>query len=214
MVHRYDIVDADTFTIIFQNGAKWISITNTPIVYSHEWAQLLEYQLAGMASQNLDAIVLGKFNIYPEAKNTGFERTMNEQIALIRNTQFDVNIDFQNIPPPNLTSVAAVYDKIPIISVSMFALQDEYRAQSVRQEMRTLNRDNLVFVNGRKYMNALGECGSDDKLVVGTCHEPGDVVPNSNRNPADMHRCTGPNGGHPDLIGWDIVETLQEVLLQ
>jgi hypothetical protein len=205
-IESFEITHADAFIIRFRNNSTWISITNSPIAYSYDWQDLLEKQM-GRSMQSLHAIVLGKFNLYEEAKHTGFERTMRlEQQAYIGLA------DFESIPPPTLKQVAEVYSG-PIVSMSMFSQYDRKRVNQTLTLIQQLKhkRDNLWFVDSRAYTSPLGECGSDDKLIVGTCHEPGDVIHGSNRNPADMHRCTGPNGGHADLIAWDIVETLYQV---
>ena len=155
------------------------------------------------------------------------------------NTDVD-NLSFQNFSPPTLSDAAEHFHN-PIIAVSMFSRTDVSRFQAsrrdyyekqqqmqnqrqcylepnddkntIKQQMQLCNRTNVYFVNSRKYVDEIGlECGSDDKLVTGTCHEPGDIIPNSNRNPSDMHRCAGQYGGHADLIAWDLVETLYEIL--
>jgi hypothetical protein len=205
-IESFEITKADAFIIRFHNNATFISITNSPIAYSHDWKYLLEKQL-GQSMESLHAIVLGKFNLYEEAKHTGFEITMRQE-----QQAFAGLVDFESIPPPALKEVAAVYSG-PIVSISMFSQYDRKWVNQTLTVMRQLKRerDNLWFVDSRAYTSQLGECGSDDKLTVGTCHEPGDVIHGSNRNPADMHRCTGKNGGHPDLIAWDIVETLYQV---
>ena len=207
-VESFEITKADAFIIRFRNNSTWISITNSPIAYSYEWQDLLEDHM-GRSMESLHAIVLGKFNLYQEAKHTAYEKTMErEQQAYIGLA------DFENIPPPALKEVAEVYSG-PIVSMSMFSQRDRKRVNQTLTLMQQLQskhkRDNLWFVDSRAYTSQLGECGSDDKLIVGTCHEPGDVIQGSNRNPADMHRCTGPNGGHADLIAWDIVETLYQI---
>jgi hypothetical protein len=205
-IESFEITEADAFIIRFRNNATWISITNSPIAYSHEWQYLLESHI-GRSLESLHAIVLGKFNLYEEAKHTAFEQIMRqEQQAFIGLA------DFETISPPTLKEVAEVYSG-PIVSMSMFSQHDRKRVHQTLTLMRQLKdeRDNLWFVDSRAYTSQLGECGSDDKLTVGTCHEPGDVIHGSNRKPADMHRCTGSNGGHPDLIAWDIVETVYQV---
>jgi hypothetical protein len=216
-IESFEVTNADAFTIRFSNNSTWISITNSPIAYSYDWKYLLEHHhLGGRRSMesSLDAVVLGKFNLYEEAKHTAFERTMRQeqQASFVQGLA-----DFETIPPPSLKEVAEAYSG-PIVSVSMFSQYDQKRVNQQQQQQQLLKsqqhkRDNLWFVDSRAYISQLGECGSDDKLTVGTCHEPGDVIPNSNRNPADMHRCTGADGGHADLIAWDIVETLYQVVV-
>jgi hypothetical protein len=104
--------------------------------------------------------------------------------------------------------------------------------QEEQEQQRLLILPQVQFLDTRQYIDALGlECGSDDKLTMGTCHEPGnDYVGYSSssntssntsssntsmmpRNPADMHRCAGPFGGHADLVAFSMVEALHELLL-
>jgi hypothetical protein len=87
-------------------------------------------------------------------------------------------------------------------------------------------RPKVHFLDTRHYIDALSlECGSDDKLTMGTCHEPNNDYYNNDienttttttrtmtpRNPADMHRCAGRFGGHADLVAWSMMEGLYEL---
>lgn len=98
--------------------------------------------------------------------------------------------------------------------VSMFAQygQKDFPASAQRAidyHKKAENRSNIVFLNGRTHISRLGlECGSDDRTIVGTCHEAGE----SGRPAFDMHRCTGRRGGHADLLAWDVVEALYSLL--
>jgi hypothetical protein len=174
----------------------------------------------------MDALVFGKFTLYEEALHTQFEQTMNEEQAYYYEQQHDntTSIRFSTIPPPQLVDAARLYQN-PILAIPMFAANDVARSRTSRAQFATEfpNRTNVHFINSRRYIDRLGlECGSDDKFTVGSCHEPGNhdgMVPNnttntssSTRNPANMHRCAGPLGGHADLIAWDIIEKLHEVL--
>jgi hypothetical protein len=191
--------------------------------------------------ESMDAMIFGKFTRYEEALNTNFEHTMAEEQAYYERLHATMDnsshhtstttstttgptnsssssttssIDFASIPPPQLVNAAQTFSK-PILAIPMFATTDMDRATKARRTYRRAfpNRTNVKFVNTRHYIDRLGmECGSDDKLVLGTCHEPGDILQNSNRNPADMHRCAGPQGGHADLISWDLIEQLYELI--
>jgi hypothetical protein len=223
VIDHLQMKNADIFTLRFANNATWISITNTVLVYSHEWNTLIEEHFLSEHDRvfdSMDAMIFGKFTLYDEALNTNFEHTMkDEQEYYEQKQQQDTNttrISFSSIPPPQLVDAARLYSNHPIIAISMFAANDVARATASRDQFRHAfpNRTNVQFVDGRQHIDMLGlECGSDDKLTVGSCHEPGDIVRNSNRNPADMHRCAGPLGGHADLIAWDIIERLHELLL-
>ncbi|KAG7368348.1 hypothetical protein IV203_031091 [Nitzschia inconspicua] len=270
--------NSDGFVLEFDNGAQWISITNTVLVYSAQWKTLLEEFLLMDRLDDMTAIVLGKFTTYNEARHTNFERTMKMEqeaytelqrrwqqqklkekfLTLERRTSHTaidedsddledlLLVDFASIPPPDLVDIARVY-RGPIVSVNMFSKSDELRAKQsyqIYQEECELGagdnvNQNVYLVNGRRYIDHLHmECGSDDKTVLGTCHESepldtilspssseGRPVPDSSallsdsqatgrrhRDPSDMHRCAGDKGGHADLIAWDIIEGLHWIM--
>ena len=84
--------NVESFVLEFSNDARWISVTNQVLLYSNEWNELVEEfflmrAVAGNSNSNsnglvledLDAIVLGKFTTYEQAKDTNFERTMNDE---------------------------------------------------------------------------------------------------------------------------------------
>jgi hypothetical protein len=227
VIDHIHMESADSFTVTFANNATWISLTNTVLVYSPEWNKLMEEEIifpqSNRTFDQMDALVFGKFTGYEEALHTNYEHTMKEeQQAYYQRHQNNnssnnnnTRLDFANYPPPQLLTAAKVFSR-PIVAVSMFAITDEARARKSRHDF-TLevpqNNNTVHFVDSRHYVNAVGlECGSDDKHIMGTCHEPGDIIPNSNRNPADMHRCAGPLGGHADLVAWDVIERLYESL--
>lgn len=65
-----------------------------------------------------------------------------------------------------------------------------------------IKRDNVRLINGRQYIGVLGECSSDKwQGGAGTCE-----------NDPNAHRCVGARGGHPDLVAWDVVENLHDLL--
>eukprot|EP00536_Pseudo-nitzschia_multiseries_P007003 jgi/Psemu1/286825/fgenesh1_pg.156_\ len=92
--------NVESFVIEFSNHARWISITNRVLFYSKEWNELIEEfylkalrpsealqssqplknrQLKSLSLKDMDAIVLGKFTTYEQAKGTNFERTMKDE---------------------------------------------------------------------------------------------------------------------------------------
>jgi len=300
---------SDGFVLEFANKARWVSITNTVLVYSHNWKELLEeFFLSSLPGDslssetvrldNVDAIVLGKFTTFNEARGTNFERTMAQEEEAYHefrrkqqqeaqpyetydNVDYEtedsgsapekpIQVDFASIPPPDLIDLARVYDG-PILSVNMFSKSDSERAQSsykAYQEQCSVLEHNkkanetsnflrgggdkgsvsstdqakinkkIFLISGRRYIDELQmECGTDDKLTLGTCHEPTpwiatvddnsaveSVVASHSQNeqeratsalphkryrdPSDMHRCAGRLGGHADLISWDVIEGL------
>ena len=92
--------------------------------------------------------------------------------------------------------------------------------QQIQQQGPLLYR----YINGRKYIPILGECSTNIKNANAAAAEGAaegttktakyecDTIVASNTSHSGHHRCTGLYGGHPDLIAWDIIETLYSVL--
>ncbi len=220
---------ADVFLVTFTNGATWMSITNTVLVYSEDWIRLLEQEylqpLVNDSLSTMDAIVFGKFTRFLEAQHTNFEFTMKmdqQRYVEAHGNTTKTTIDFATIPPPHLVDLATAVST-PIISVPMFSLSDQHRAQQERDEYEALqyqsNSTHVHFLETRQFIDTLGlECGSDDKLTIGTCHEPStysETVTNlAPRHPADMHRCAGSCGGLADFVAWSLIEDLNALWIQ
>jgi len=119
------------------------------------------------------------------------------------------DIQFSTATAPSLSDVASVFDG-PIVYVGMFAKYGQseqtlnlHFAESVRG-----TRDNLSVIDGRKYIDEMKmECGASIKNATGRCHEMTDNLP-GHRSADDQHRCIGDQGGHPDLIAWEVAEKL------
>jgi len=109
----------------------------------------------------------------------------------------------------NRTLLFSVFANVysgPILAVSMFADHDVERTQDILRKVTTIQesgRDNIVFINGRAYVPEIGECATDKSDTVGTCSKDFRTAKNRGKN---GHRCVGENGGHPDLVAWDVVE--------
>ena len=189
--------------IVFTNGATAYVFMNHPFAYSKNWADLLE-QSIHMPLQKLDAIVLGKFNGYKESSNTTYARLMHQFAAQLQ------SISFEHVLPPMVADVAAVYDG-PIVATSMMAAYvEQMHARQTRQQVAALHavqRHNVRYVDARKYVKRLGECGClvQDKIrTSGVC--------TNKKMGQNYHRCMGRYGGHPDLVAWDILETIYALL--
>lgn len=112
------------------------------------------------------------------------------------------NANFESISPPTLIDFANLYSG-PIVGVSMMADwssydQDYYEMAKVVQQM---DQSRVKLVHGRRYIPELGECGSNSWWTVDTCVDA-----------PDMHRCIGDRGGHPDLVLWDTLEAVNELV--
>lgn len=194
------------FSVKFRNNATLVVMANSLFVYSPNWLEHLE-SVTKRKLSSFDAIVLGKFNEYKESRGTKFA-------AAIQNISVGHSgVNFQTTPAPKLHNLAAVY-RGPLIYVGMFAKygqpQKDESIITMKEERRKNNRTNIYVIDARKHIKALGECGSDDGYTLGRCHESGDV--NANRESENMHRCVGKFGGHPDLIAWEVVEQLHQII--
>lgn len=179
-------------------------VTNLPHVYSPRWSELLRISMNLPTLNDIDALVLGHFNTFKESINSTF-------LTLMKNLTAGTDADFERISPPGIEDVAKVYSG-PILAVSMFADYDVKRFQSVLKQIETLRkkgRKNIFSIDGRQYVPYIGECASDLGMSIGTClltdKSPG-------KRHINGHRCVGKNGGHPDLISWDIIELFHRVV--
>jgi len=191
------------FRVRFRNNSTITSLTNSPIMYSPEWKTLLEK--GGIRLQSFDGIVLGKFNRYDESIDPAYIASMDKQLARVPG-----DIQYATAIAPVLSDVASVFDG-PIVYVGMFAkygLPEQRKSVNFIQTARD-TRDNLSVIDGRKYIEKMKmECGAQNTYLIGHCAETGDKTPGLLRPAYNLHRCTGDQGGHPDLIAWEVVEKL------
>lgn len=208
-ISMVDQISGTESAFYFSNNSTMYLVENSPLVYSTSWPTLLEENVFRHHSfSSIDAIVLGSFNNYNPSVKNSFQSNMLE----LSETRSD--IDFKHVRAPEVSEVMRRYDG-PILALSMFA---EYSFSSFKDTFdasvnlqKANNRTNVVFLSGRKHIDKLGECGSDGKTEVGVCLMANDTS-KYGRAPPDMHRCTGPHGGHPDLIAWDVIGVLYRFL--
>ena len=186
----------------FANGATVYLVTNHAMFYSPRWPEFLA-KFVGVERIHrgpIDAMIVGHINHFMNAYNTSFMELMREQTK-----DYD-GANFESIWPPTISDFARLYDG-PLVGVSMMADWSWYDQDYVEMSNRimnfttTYNRDNIRLVHGRKYVQQLGECGSNAWHHVGKCEES-----------PDQHRCIGARGGHPDLVAWDTMEVLNDLL--
>ncbi len=182
------------YLIEFLNHAKLHLVTNHAMFYSKRWPQYME-EMVQLKLDQFDALIVGKMNTFQEAYNTSFMEIMMEKTAQMKDA------DFVTISPPSLVDFAGHF-KGPIVAHSMMADWGKDQLNRNMIEMvQKLDRNNIRFVNGRLYVPSLGECSSDAANSVRDCEDR-----------ISAHRCQGQRGGHPDLVGWDIIEALNELL--
>ena len=151
----------------------------------------------GVPLRSFDAIVLGLFN------RCGGDDNFSREMELLSHEI--EGVDCLNIPPPTLTEWTQNYGG-PIIFLPMMTAYPNLTEPilSEIEHLQKQGRDNLYYVDARHHIDAMGtECISADRLGVSDCLEV---------NHSFTHRCVGGAGGHPDLLAWDIVETLYEAL--
>jgi hypothetical protein len=185
-----------TFAVFeFENNSTLYLLTNTVIVYSLEWKNLLDV-LLGKKLNDFDALVLGLFNEYSGNVKTNFDRGMIEM------SQAMPNVDYTTIKPPTPWKILKEFHG-PAVLLTMFCLWDEKWIEL--QGIAAKHKPRVGAINARKYVSFLGECGSDARLETGTCYND-DIDRVGMRRPNGMHRCVGAQGGHPDLVAWDVIE--------
>lgn len=180
-----------------QQNITVFGVFNVYHVYSPKWVDLIEATInRSLASFNV--IVLGKFNGFKESKGTSFAKLMKTLTA-------GTDADFERSKPPDVDAVANVYSG-PILAVSMFADHDVERTQNILEKIKAIQkggRDNIVFIDGRAYVPWIGECATDKSDIVSSCSKD---FQSGKKRGKNGHRCVGENGGHPDLVAWDVIE--------
>jgi hypothetical protein len=202
------------YFVEFANHAKLHLVTNNAMFYSKQWPRYLK-ELVMQDEQHdnaddndssssledyFDALIVGKMNDFADAYNTSFMEVMMEKTAKLEDADFSTN------PPPTLLHFVEEFPSLPIVAHSMFCdwggehlywdMYDKVQEVNTRD-----NNNNVRLVNGRQYAPLLGECGSNQWQSVGVCEDD-----------ATAHRCIGERGGHPDLVAWDVIEAMHDLL--
>ena len=180
-------------------------VANSYVTYSLSWKRMLEVQIKKRL-KFMDAMIVGTFNTCNAPVKTNFAKEMKE----ISGTMAGVDCD--NIEVPNGTTIAQTFNK-SIAYASMFATYRHKDIQQAYNEMKQLqkipqdetNKRLFVFMDARKYIQDLGiECGSDSTDDISDCVNTATAA-------RKFHRCTGKNGGHADLLAWDMTEFIWHV---
>lgn len=88
----------------------------------------------------------------------------------------------------------------PVVFVSAFSARKADRVRKVERFIKnTASRANRYSISSCKYIDALGmECSSNEMRVS--------ALPSRCGNESEQHRCSGPLGGHSDLLAFDLAE--------
>ena len=193
----------------FNNGATLIYATNTPLFYTEDWERDVLRGIFGRKLSDFDALILGNFNPLPSAEDLEMY-----EFARIVNTymQEHSELNFNMSHVPTFDDLALKFPG-PITYVSMFAEFSVIEMTEIAERViGSSDRKDLAFVRGRKHIDALqNECGTDGHFEMGVClnrgdkHSYGQLVEN-------MHRCNGPRGSHADLVAWDVVASMHQLL--
>ena len=184
-------------TIQLQQNSTIYYALNSWMAHSDHWADLLVKNCFGVPLSSIDAVVLGSFNDVRRSANTTFQRNMLKK-ALTR-------------PEMDITKAGTTVDDLSaffsgaIVSVGMFAASSSQHLELERQrvlELQSRGRTNVGWINPRKYVPVLDECGCIKNVKV--CHV--------GKEAENLHRCTGAQGGPNEPIAWDLIEMLHELL--
>ena len=115
-------------------------------------------------------------------------------------------MDWRHATGPTIMDVAQVFDK-PLVFATQFnggpneIYYLEWLHGKIDGMAQDLNRTNLYLQDSRFHMRRIGlEGTSNTRNVEGPA-----------RNDQEHgHRCTGQQGGHADLVGWDLTEFLYD----
>lgn len=184
----------------FGNGAVLYHLTNTYAIHLMDWEKQLSIQMGGIALDAFDHVILGTINSCLPPVRTNFAEGMKELLY----SRFGVTCERAN--GPSLTEFSNVF-KQPLLYVSMFATYARKDVQRDKAEFKALKNHTgpLRWRDARTYVKEMGvdewECGSTSTKTILDC------VNNSTARQR-LHRCTGPHGGHTDIVAWDVVEFL------
>jgi uncharacterized protein YfiM (DUF2279 family) len=179
----------------FKNGAVVEALINSHVLYSKNWKDKLERQL-NKSLHSFDALILGNHNHVND-----FLSDMLDKKAF---QDGDDAFDFSE--PPMLEQVASVYSGV-IIAVSSFsnrkqALRESKKMRMDKAHLVEQGRTNIRFINGRKFVKMLDiEGASISRLERKDAGTDG-----------SGHRCSGADGGYPDLMAWEVIEKANELM--
>lgn len=182
---------ANFYKYTFPNNATLFLFSNTHVVYTKRWKEMLE-EYIGFPLALLDGIILGSIHKVQNTKHTDFARDM-----MNKTSDPNSDFDFKGTPPPEVEDFKKAFNG-PVLSVGMFSENTEtFWTKDVDHP------SGYGSLNGRYHIDKIGlECGAPSKYGNNNCV-------NINRpRVRSMHRCTGNGGGHPSLLAWDVVEQI------
>jgi hypothetical protein len=130
-------------------------------------------------------------------------------VKILAEIPAEYEADIYKYEPPDVNAVTATYAG-PLMFVSMFAVTQQNQSNEMRKQLKALRkggRSNVQYVRPRAYVEELGHEGaSTQKSGTKDCDIHG-------TRQSRYHRCTGKQGGYPDMAAWDVGEFLYENLV-
>ena len=208
-VTRIQLLDSETETtrIDFNNNSTLVMFSDDRVLLSDEWTDYLA-TAGDISLSDFDAIILGLFNdCRAELKSQAYECESMTDIMV--------------------RQIADSYASGPMLFVSEMSATRSDESTAVRDLIRyyrdTLQRRNMWFINGRRYISqvklegaAINETNDDDADADAggdTGSSTQDAL-NDGTSARSLPRCQGEYGGHVDLLGWDVTEFLYKQLVK
>jgi hypothetical protein len=176
-------------------------LQNHPSFYSRRWKQNLEDDIVQHSLSEMDAIVMGHINVYdPKYVNSGLWSKAQKYSKDFPTQEIDVQENPKGFAFSELLNVYAG----PTVFLPAFAWQEDYN-KSLTAALANPQRSTVRVIDSQLPVEAIGggKCGHGSSGVGGTVSTCQDQI---------GHRCVGTHGGIPDVIAWDLVETLWELL--
>lgn len=188
-------------------------IANHPLVYSRRWKKNLE-SMTGTPLKKYDAVIIGHINGYDPKYANKAKLWINARTYAEKNPELDIDL-INYSDGITVNDIAKYYEIGPIIWVGMFSAYTIKSHEQAERQMKTLKETDtaanktrfMKTIDARQYIDEMDgeECSSDSRGIVATC-----VTNRTSKRYSDGHRCAGDKGGQPDLLVWDLIETLWE----
>jgi len=196
----------------FSNNATITLISNSPLVFVKAWKQFLELYGLHRDIESYDAVVLGFINQYTPGvpSNTTY---YGEMERFVHGNPELYDLEHWHTLGIDIQQMVHAYSG-PVVVLPMFSLYNRPHLDNVKSivdkwknsDSSSSRAKNIKILNGRAHVEVLGECASLKPWEFDICRM------GTQGNIGNQHRCTGAKGGHADLLAWDLIETLYNVM--
>ena len=159
-------------------------------------------------------MILGHFNPCGGTDNS----TLSQEMHALH--QIMPQVDCRSTTPPNVSEIVHTW-KRPLVFVGMFDTSRTADDHAVRHEIDSLGQS-VQFVDTRAIVESLPRtvfpssgaqqrptiCLSGKRFVISDC------VPDHDNANVTLHTCTGPYGGHADMVAWQTQQVVWDLLEQ